>query len=165
MWSKLYLALLAIALAVMAFFSYYSWSWLQSIGLPAAAVEGYEYHAGLFWIFLWASSIVLLIVGNVMLWLTRNAWAMWATLLYFAVFMLLTYFWLGETAFNFKKQAGLGTGGFSLGPLLGVIFVIGAAVLIFLNQFMVVQLQRKMYPPVVEPEADTETETIEKAEE
>ena len=163
MWSKLYLAFLAIAVVVMAFFTFYSWSWLQSIGLPAAAVEGYEYHSGLSWVFLWLSSIILLLLGNVILWLTRSAWSMWATLIYFAVFMLLTYFWLGEAAFNFKKQAGFGTGSFSLGPVLGVIFVVGAAVFIFLDQFMVVQLQRKMYPPVVE--AESETESVEKTEE
>lgn len=163
MWSKLYLALLAIAILVMAFFTFYSWSWLQSIGLPTAAVEGYEYHSGLAWVFLWLSSVVLLLWGNAILWLTRSAWAMWATLIYFAVFMLMTYFWLGEAAFNFKKQSGLGTGSFSLGPVLGVIFVIGAAVLIFLNQFIVVQLQRKMYPATVA--ADPEPETVEKPEE
>ena len=160
MWSKLYLVFLAIAIAVMAFFTFYSWSWLQSIGLPAAAVEGYEIHSGLSWVFLWLSSITLLLWGNVILGFTRSSWAMWATLIYFAVFTLLNYFWLGEAAFNFKKQAGLGTGDFSLGPVLGVIFVVGAAVFVFLNQFIFVQLQRKMYPPVVKAELET-TEKVE----
>lgn len=163
MWSKLYLALLVIAIAVMAFFTFYSWSWLQSIGQPAAAIEGYEIHSGLSWVFLWMSSIVLLILGNLILGLKRSAWAMWATLIYFAVFTLLNYFWLGEAAFNFKKHAGLGDGSFSLGPLLGLFFVVGSAVFIFLNQFIVVRLQRKMYPPAIA--TDTEPETPEKAEE
>ena len=47
MWSKIYLAILAVAVVVMAFFTYYAWSWLQSIGQPVAAAAGYDYHSRL----------------------------------------------------------------------------------------------------------------------
>lgn len=44
MWNKVYLALLAIGILVGGFFSYYAWSWLQSIGDPRAAWEAFNYH-------------------------------------------------------------------------------------------------------------------------
>ena len=152
MWNKLYLGVLGLSIAIMAFFTYYSWSWLQSIGQPIATVEGYNYHSDFGWITLWISSVLLLLLGNVILWLTRHAWAMWTTLLYFAVFVLLRYFWLDEALFHFKKANGLGNGSFSVGPIFAVIIVAVAVAVVFVDQFAVVLLQRKMYPPVVADE-------------
>ncbi|MEP6946117.1 MAG: hypothetical protein ABJA02_09385 [Acidobacteriota bacterium] len=144
--SKIYLGVLAVSTALMAFFTYYSWSWLQSIGQPSTAVAGYNYNDNIAWTLLIVSTLALAILGNVILWLTRRAWALWATLLYFAVFVLLRYIWLDQALFHFKKENGLWEGSFSIGPLFGAIVVIIAAVFVFSDQFAVLQLQRKMFP-------------------
>lgn len=153
MLTKIYIGLLAAAVCVTGFFTYYSWSWLQSIGRPTVAVEGYNYHDGLGWSVMVVSSIILLIIANAILWTRRSGWAMWATFGYFAVFTLLRYFWLDQALFQFKKANGMWDGSFSVGPLFGVILVIAAGVFVFFDQFAVVRLNRKMYPPVVEPES------------
>ncbi|MBK6587865.1 MAG: hypothetical protein IPG22_06070 [Acidobacteria bacterium] len=85
MWSKLYLALLGLSLVVMAFFSFYSWSWLQSIGIPAQAAAGYEYHAGFAWTALWLTTAILVPGRKRRQGTGGRAWAMWITFVYFAV--------------------------------------------------------------------------------
>ncbi len=147
--SKIYLAILAASTALMAFFTYYAWSWLQSIGAPAAAMDGYHYNDGIAWAVLLASGAVLLIVGNVILWMTEKAWALWSTLLYFVVFILLRYFVLNPAFFEFSKSNGMSGDSYSTAPLLGAMIVIAAAIFIFCDQFAVLQLHRKMYPPGV----------------
>lgn len=160
MWNKIYLVALGLSIALMAFFTYYSFSWLESIGLPAAAVEGYEYHSGLACSVLIFTGIALLMLANGVLWATQRAWAMWATFAYVAVFVIVRYFWLGEAYFRFRKTNGMFDGSFSLGPVMGVILVVAAGVLIFANQFGSVRLYRKLYPATaVEPEQFTETQS------
>lgn len=146
MWSKLYLAVLGLSIAGMAFFTYYSWSWLQSIGLPAVAVAGYDYHSSLAWVTLWISSLALLIIGNAVLWATGRAWNLWATFLYFAVFVVIRYFWLDEAFFHFKKTNGLFDGNFSVGPFFAVILIALAGVIVFFDKFLVIRLRAKTYP-------------------
>lgn len=153
MFSKIYLACLAVSAVLMAFFVYYSWAWLGSIGAPATAVEGYAYHSGYAVTTLCLSSVVLLLLGNAVLWSTRSAWAMWTTAIYFAVFALLKFFWLDQAIAQFKKTNALSESGFSVGPVLAVVFVIIAVVIVFLNQFIVVKLNRTMYAPTVEDAA------------
>ena len=165
MWSKIYLALLGLSIAAMAFFTYYSWSWLQSIGQPAAAVVGYEYNSGVACTALIISGIILLLVANGMLWATQRAWAMWATFTYVAVFVIVRYFWLGEAFFRFMKDNGMWDGSFSLGPVMGVILVVGAGVVVFINQFASVRLNRKMYPPTTADEIEADAETKAESEE
>ena len=150
MWSKLYLAVLALSLAAMGFFTFYSWSWLQSKGNPADAVAAYQYHSGLSWTVLLLSAAALLILGNAVLWAGGRAWAMWLTFLYFASFVVTTYFWLGEAFFHFKKDRGLFDGSFSVGPIFAVILIAIAAIFVFLDQFLIVRLNKKMYPPTEE---------------
>lgn len=159
--SKIYFALLAASIALMAFVSYYSWSWLHSIGSPIDAIANYGFWDSLSWGLLVVTSLVLIVYGNVILWLSRNAWALWSGFLYFAVFVLLRYFWFDQSLFQFKKTNNLWDGSFSVGPLLGVILVAIVAAIVFCNQLLVVQLQRKMYPPPVEAEPVTETESKE----
>ena len=161
MYSKIYSGVIAASIALMAFFTYYSWSWLQSIGLPAAAVDGYQYHSNLAWYALWVTFAALLILGNAVLWSTRSSWALWTSLVYFSVFILINYFWLDQEAFRFKKSNGLWDGSFSLSPLLGVIFVIAAGVIVFADQFIAVRLYRKMYPPIVD---EAPVDTVKEAE-
>ena len=154
MWSKLYLASLGLSLVVMAFFTYYSWSWLQSIGRPAVAVAGFEYHSELAWTTLWISSFVLLISGNIILWTIGRAWAMWATFVYFAIMVASKFFWLDRAYFQFKTDNGLLSDGFSTGSFFAVIIIAIMAAIVFFDQFILVRLHEKMYPPVVfEPEA------------
>ncbi len=159
MLSKIYLGLLAVSFAVMAFFTYYSLSWLQSIGQPAAAVEGYEYHANLACIFLAISGVILLMLANGVLWATQRAWAMWTTFVFIAVFVIVEYFWLGEVFFRYKKTNGIFDGSFSLGPVMGAILVVIAGVVVFVNQFGSVRLYRKMYPAAeVKPDPVSKTQ-------
>ncbi len=154
MWSKLYLALLVIAIAVMAFFTFYSWSWLHSIGKPMDAIDGYMFHLNISSILLWLSSAVLILLANVILWKTRHSWAVWASGLYFSVFTIARYFWLDQSYLDFSKTAGLSNSSFSAGPLFAVMLILLCGVLVFCDQYAVVRLQRTMYPPIIEAEAE-----------
>jgi hypothetical protein len=156
MWSKLYLALLGLSIVVMAFFTYYSWSWLQSIGLPAAAVAGYEYHAAFSWPTLWLSAALLLLVGNAVLWTTARSWAMWMTFVFFATMVLVRFFWLDRALFHFEQANSLTESRFSIGPFFGVILIALMAVIVFFDQFIVLRLRAKTYPPSVEEEPAVE---------
>ncbi len=157
MWSKLYLAVLGLSIAVMVFLTYYSWSWLQSIGIPVGAVAGYEYHSDIAWWALWLSSVTLLVLGNAVLWVNRNAWAMWTTFLYFAVFVVIRYFWLDQAFFHFKKDNGLFDGSFSIGPFFAVLLIVLAGVIVFSNKFLVIRLRAKTY---TEADVVAELETL-----
>ena len=150
MWSKIYLAILGLSLITMGFFLYYSWSWLQSIGLPAAAAAGYDYHASFAWPMLWITTIALLLLGNAILWATNRGWALWLTFIYFAVMALLRFFWLEQNYFQFRKVNSLADGSFALGPFVAIIMVVVMAVIVFLDQFIALRLYQKMYPPVTE---------------
>lgn len=155
MFSKIYLALLGLSITVMAFFTYYSWSWLQSIGQPAAAVVGYEYHAGFAWTALWLSVISLMVLANAVLWATGRSWGIWTTLGYFAVLIVVRYFWLDQSFFQFKKTNGLFDGSFSVAPLAAVILIILMAAIAFFDQFIVVRLRAKTYAKTEEPVVET----------
>ncbi len=150
MLSKIYLGILVLSLIVMSFFVFYSWSWLQSIGLPATAAAGYEYHAGLAWPLLWITTIGLLTLGNAVLWVTNRSWAMWVTLVYFAAMIVIRLFWLEQSYFAFRKANNLSDGSFALGPFVAVILIVVVAAIVFFDQFIIVRLRQKMYPPVEE---------------
>lgn len=162
MLSKIYLAFLGLSIAAMAFFTYYSWSWLQSIGAPTAAVEGYEYHTYLSCIYLAVSGVVSLMLANGVMWATQRAWALWTTFAYAAIFIIVKYFWLGEAFFRYKKTNGMFDGSFSLGPVMGAILVVVAGAVVFANQFASARLYQKMYPPAeieAQPDPKQEAET------
>jgi len=144
--SKIYLAALAVSIAVMAFFTYYSWSWLQSIGLPAAVAAGFEYHSAIAWPVLWISAVALLLLGNAVLWTTGRSWAMWVTFVYFAAMIVIRFFWLNATFLQFQKEKGLAEGGISVGPLLAVILIALMAAIVFFDQFIVPRLRLKTLP-------------------
>lgn len=148
MLQKIYIGALGISFVILSGLTFYAFNWLQSVGSPANVVLGYEYYANLNWIFLWASSLLLLILANVVLWTTRKAWAMWATFLYFALFMLIQTIWLEQSFHNYKQQNGLTENILPLGILYGVIFCGLAAAIIFFDQFIVKSMQSKMNPPV-----------------
>ena len=160
MWNKIYLAVLAVALVVMSFLTFYSHSWLGSIGDPKITKEFYEFYAGLSSTFFWLSSFVLLILANVLLWKTRRGWALWATLGFFTVFTIARYFWLEQAFFAFKKDKGLWQGEFLLSPFIGVIIIIVAAVIFFFNHFLNLRLKERLSPA---KEAEEELQTVEEA--
>jgi hypothetical protein len=161
MLNKFYLGVLSVSLVMMAFFSYYAWSWLQSIGLPASAMDGYQYHSSIGWYVLWITFASLFLLGNAVFWKSERSWAIWTSLVYFSLFILLRYFWLEEAAFRFKKTSGLGDGSFSLGPILGAILIAGMAVFTFLDYFVLIRLYRKVFPAPIEDRPGQESESIE----
>ena len=132
MWNKIYFAVLAAAALAMCFFTFYAVSWFGSIGSPKDALAGYEYYAGLGSVFLWISSAVLLILANVILWNTRRGWALWTTLAYFAVFVLLRTFWLEKARFNFQFPESV----FFTPALVGAGLIIAAGAVVFFNQLI-----------------------------
>lgn len=148
MWTKIYLGTLGVSTAVLAFLIYYSWSWLQSIGDPNASVANFSYYADLAWTALWVATIILLIVGNILLWMRSSLWAMWATFLYFSVFVAAGYFWLSPAFLTFQQHNGLTERTFTAGPLYGAVFIFLMAVIVFFDQFLVVRLHKKMYGEV-----------------
>lgn len=155
MWTRIYVAFLAVAVIVMAFFSYYSCSWLESIGAPAAAVAGYEYHSGLAWTALWLSVAGLMFIGNAVLWVSGRSWPIWASLAYFAIFIMIRYFWLDPAFFQFRTDNGMSDGSFSVAPLFAVILIVLVAVIAFFDQFIVVKLRAKTYGKPAEPVVDS----------
>ena len=147
MWSKVYLVVLAAAVIVMAFFTYYSWSWLQSIGTPSSAIAGFEYHSALAWTTLWFSTLILLLLGNIVAWTANREWAIWTTFLYFTIFVLLRMFWLSQVFMDFKGGFDSSDLRFSAGLFFALILIILMGVIVFLDQFAVVRLRRRIYPP------------------
>jgi len=152
----IYLAALAVFLLVMSVLTYYSSSWLASITDPRSVVTNYEYYSSASGNFLWISTAILLILANIILWKTRKVWAFWSTLLYFAVFIILHTFWLNASFVQYKKDNGLLAGGIYLSPLVGVILLIIVAVIVFLNQLLVLRMHDKMYAKETQVEPLTE---------
>jgi hypothetical protein len=142
MWNKIYLAVLAVAVVAMSFFIIYSHSWFGSIGDPKLALAGFEYYAGLGSMFLWVSTAILLIIANIILWNSRRAWAIWTSFGYFAVFVILRFFWLEKARYNFQNSDG-----FFFDAIFGAILIIAFGAIVFFNQFLNLRLSEKMYPP------------------
>lgn len=153
MWSKIYLIALILSLGLMCFFTYYSYSWLASIVSPASVIEGYEYHANLSWIFLWLSSVVLLILANTVLVNSRRSWAIWTTCIYFAAFIVIRYFWLELSFFQYKRANFAWNESFSIGPFFAVFLVVLGSAVSYFDIFAVTRLQNRIHP---RPIASTE---------
>jgi hypothetical protein len=148
MFGKIYLALLAASTAMMAFFTYYSCSWLKSVGAPATAIAGYDYHSGYGWTALWLTTVLLLILGNVVLWASGRVWAMWITVAYFAVFSILRSFWLEPAAAEFRTANSLAADSSGIGPIFAATLIAFVALIAFLDQFMIIRLLMTTYAPV-----------------
>jgi uncharacterized membrane protein len=147
MWNKIYLIILAAAILAMGVLLYLPFSWLQSIGAPATVRDNYLYYSNISWMFLLVSGLILLIAGNVVLWKTRRSWAMWTTLLYFAVFMVAQTFWLENSFFRFKQENNFASGAVSWSPISGAVLIALAAVIVFFNQYLVKRLLDRTHPP------------------
>ncbi|MBE7516214.1 MAG: hypothetical protein HS105_06365 [Chloracidobacterium sp.] len=145
MFGKLYIILLALAAIISSFFTYYAWSWLQSIGAPAAASEGFAYHAELAVGFLWAAVVILLAAGNAVLWRSGRSWAVWLSLAYFIIAFGALSFWLAPAYSQFLSDHNVTSASSITGPLFGVILIILMAIVVFFEQFIVVRLRAKTH--------------------
>ncbi len=156
MFTKIYLIALAVFLIPMGFFTVYSWSWLQSVGSPQTTVDNFTFWSGVYEPFLWISSAILLILANVILWKSRKAWTLWITLGYFVIFIVLKYFWLNQSFFQFKKINSSSNESLSFEPILGAVFCLLAAIIVFFNQFIILRMSEKMHPtaPLPQPSID-----------
>ncbi len=159
--NKIFLALLIVAILVTGAFVFASNNWLYSIGKPEDAVANYEFYSSLGWKFLWISSLVLVVIANVILWTERKSWALWATFGYFAVFILLNTWWLSENLSAFKKQNLLAESGYLFNGIVGAILCIVVGIGIFFNQFIVLRLRDKMFDKPTEQTEIVATEEVE----
>jgi len=145
MLNKIYLVILTVAILIGSFFTYYSYSWLQSIGDPKIAAESFEYFSGLGWSYLWASFLVLLIFSNLLIWKNGLSWSLWTSFVYFALFIILQTIWLTPSFLAFKKENGLAESNFSFTPFVGVFVVILLGAAVFGNQFLMFRLKDKLF--------------------
>ncbi len=146
---------------VMSALSFYAYNWLKSIDAPVNVVQNYEYFSNLAWMFLWLSSIVLLVLANALFWRTQKSWALWTTFLYFALFIIVQTFWFDDAFNTFKNRNNLGQNSISVSPFFGVILSVVGAIIVFFDQFLVSRLHKKMYgvaPEEVLPATTDETQ-------
>lgn len=160
MLNKIYLVLLSIAVLMMSILTYFSYSWVQSIGNPVEVVKNYELYSGISWTALWISFVALLIFANILLWKNRRAWALWTSLLFFTAFVVIQMFFVDQAFFNFQKENNLTEKTFFLTPVLGVAICVVTAVGIFFDKFLVTRMRDKMLGKEeeisVEPEIEEE---------
>lgn len=159
MFNKIYLAVFFVALLVMVSLTIFAYTQLQSIGFPPIQiVQNFESYDFIHKTALWISSLILLVLANIILWTYRKSWSLWLTFGYFAVFLLLNFWWLGESLVSYKKANNLWDGGFSIGGLVAAIFCVVVGIGIFFNQFLVLRMRDKMFD---KPTAEISTISIE----
>jgi hypothetical protein len=145
MWTKIYLIFLAVALLTMGFLTYLSYAQLQSIGFaPRDIAASFLSYGGIYWTGLWISSLALLILANVVLWLNRRAWALWATFSFFSLFVLVRTWWLNGVYVNYTQQNNLPTETLFGYGIIGVLLCIVVAVGIFFNQFLILRMRDRV---------------------
>ena len=145
MLNKIYAGVLGLAFLAMSVLTYLTFSWLQSVDKPANVVANYSYNAGISRTFLWISSILLLILANILLWKTRKSWGLWAALLYFAIFTVAQTFWLDRAFLNYQQINNLTDKSFSFSPVFGVTMLILAGIIVFFNQYLIKRLYDKTF--------------------
>lgn len=156
---KSFLCLLGLAAVLSAFFAFYAYSWLGSIGNPRDAFAGYEYYRQIGWMFLWPAAAVLAAVGTAVLWTTRSAWALWASFAYFAFFVLTGFYVVDRAGAAFRRSIDPSAPDYDLSLVLGAVIVIVAAIAIYFLQFLVLRLLDRMYPSATETDAEAPSET------
>jgi hypothetical protein len=146
MWTKIFLIFLAVAVVIMGVLTYLSYGQLQSIGFaPRDIAESFLSYSGVYWTGFWLSSLALLILANVVLWLNRRVWAFWATFLFFSLFVLVRTWWLNGVYVNYAKQNNLPAETLFGYGIIGVLLCIVVAVGIFFNQFLILRLRDKTH--------------------
>lgn len=161
MLNKIYAILLAIVTATSSVLIYMPYSWLQSRTDPRDIQTNYLYFYNISWSFLFISTLILLIAANVLLWKTKQAWAMWASLLYFTVFIIAHKFWLDSAFFSFQQTNRFTDSSISFGAITGVVLIVLAAVIVYFDQYLIKRLHNKMYPPLLPVETLPEDALIE----
>ena len=156
MLSKIYIIVLVVAILVTGFLTFYASGWLGSIGSPQSIIENHNFYSNLAWASLWLSSIILLAIANAILWQTRKLWAMWTSFAFFAVFVVLHTFWLSPAFSDFQYRNNLQETSISFNPFLGLIVCLLAAIIVFFNQFIVLRMHEKTFPPAQLPESEIE---------
>ena len=146
MWNKIYLILLAVAVLTMAILQLLPNSWLGSVTDPRNVALNYTHYSNISWTFLLVSSVFLLIVANGVLLKIGKAWALWATLAYFAAFMTAQTFWLEQKFFRYQQANNLTDSAFFLGSIYGVALIFLAAVIVFFNQYLIKRMQTRNSP-------------------
>jgi hypothetical protein len=159
MLNKIYLVLLAIAVITMGFLTFYSYSWLNSIGSPEIAVENFNFYSNLGWSFLWISFLALIAYANILIFKEGRSLAIWISFVYFAIFITLQTFWLAPSFLSFQQANNLTDSNFTFTPLIGAMTVFVLAIAVFFNQFIVHRLRDKMVG-----EAETEEQLGEETE-
>lgn len=160
MLSKIYVLVLVVAILITGLLTFYAYSWLGSLSGPQSIVENHNFYSNLAWTCVWLSSIILLGIANAILWKTQKLWAMWASFVFFAAFVILQTFWLSPAFSNFLFNNNLQERGISFSPFLGIIICILAAIIVFFNQFIVLRMHEKSFPPAQLPEELVEEKSI-----
>lgn len=147
MWTKIFLILFVVALLALSWLTILSYLQLQSVGFaPRDIAAGFLGYRDIFWFWLPASTLVLLIVSNVIIWISRQAWALWLTYLFFAAFTLLQTWWLGELYGRYVEENSLADGGYFSGiGILSVLICIAAAVAVYFDQFLVLRMRDRVH--------------------
>ena len=143
MFTKIYLGLLAAAFVITGFFTFYAYSWLQSIGSPAIAAENFEYFSGIGWPVLWLTFIILVLFSNFLIWKNGISWPLWTSYAYFAVFMIMQTLWLAPSLNAFKESNGLTQDGFSFTPIVGVMTILVLGIAVFCDRFIVLRMRER----------------------
>ncbi|MDQ3800916.1 MAG: hypothetical protein M3384_15945 [Acidobacteriota bacterium] len=146
MWTKIFLVSFAAAFAVMSVLTYLPYSWLQSKGFAPNIIAGnFLSYSSAYTTGFWISLLVLLILSNVVLWLSRRAWALWLTFLFFSIFVLIQTWWLSEAYASYARQNSLpAETPFGYG-ILGALICVAAGVGIFFNQFLVLRMRDSIH--------------------
>jgi hypothetical protein len=168
MWNKIYPLLLVVSVVVMGVVAYLAYSQLQGIGFaPAKIVASFDTYASAYWGFLAISFLVLLAVGNVILWLFRNSWALWTSLAFFVVFALLKSFWLDKVLFDYEVANSLPASSTFSSYFVAILMCAAVAAIVFFNHFLALRMRDKIHgePALIDNQAEPilteKTETIE----
>lgn len=145
MWNKIFIVLLAVAVLAMLALTYLSLSQLQHIGFaPKDLVEGFRFYADVYWKFLFVSGLILLILSNVILWLSGKSWALWSSFLFFAVFVIAQTWWLGKLLVDYEAANRLDSNTFYGQYLTGALLCITAGVIVFFDQFLILRMRERV---------------------
>lgn len=145
MLNKIYLITLAVFVVILGVLTFLAYDWLGSVSNPSVVEANYSAYLSYGRMFLFISTLALLILANIIFWKTRQTWTFWATLIYFVVFILIQNFWL-DGAFNqFQIDKKMSDSTFSPNPLVGVLLCVAAGIFVFFNQFLIKRMHDRMF--------------------
>lgn len=149
---------MAVSAVICGFFAYYSFLWLQSIGRPETAIDGFQYHSQILWPAILVSSLVLFALSTSILWTKRSAWAVWLTFFYFAIWIVVKYFFLYNQLIAFQTNNGYDVGRMLFDKFIGIALIVIAFIIAFSLHFLVEKLHLAMYRPKTSTETPIESE-------